>query len=73
MDENRLQDHLDNRFDSLDSRLDRVEAKLDSHLDRLSKAEESVAWLKGHVKFSMSILLAVVGGLLGTVYNFLIK
>lgn len=56
-----LKAHLDNRFDDLDTRLDRVEAKLDDHLSRLSRAEASVEWLRGHARIVTTIILAVAG------------
>lgn len=56
-----LREHLDERFDNLDSRLDRVEAKLDDHLSRLSRAESSVEWLRGHARIVTTIILAVAG------------
>lgn len=56
-----LREHLDNRFDGLDNRLDRVEAKLDDHLARLSRAEVSVEWLRGHARIVTTIILAVAG------------
>lgn len=61
MDENRLQDHLDSRFDGLDGRLERVESKLDSHLERLSKAEASIEWLRGNAKIITIIVLSMAG------------
>lgn len=61
MDQKHFQEHLDNRFDALDSRLDRVESKLDSHLERLSKAEASIEWLKGHAKIVTTVILTVAG------------
>ncbi len=56
-----LKNHLDDRFDSVDKRLDRVEAKLDDHLSRLSTAEASIEWLRGHAKVSVTIVLTVAG------------
>lgn len=56
-----LREHLDERFDGLDNRLDRVEAKLDDHLARLSRAESSVEWLRGHARIVTTIILAVAG------------
>ena len=56
-----LQDHLDSRFDSLDNRLERVELKLDDHLNRLSHAEASIEWLKGHAKLTVTIIMAAAG------------
>lgn len=56
-----LQEHIDSRFDSLDNRLERVELKLDDHLSRLSHAEASIEWLKGHAKLVVTIILAAAG------------
>lgn len=61
MDENRLQEHIDRRFDGLDDKLERFEVKLDSHLERLSKAEASIEWLKGHAKIVTTVILTVAG------------
>jgi hypothetical protein len=62
-----LKQHLDDRFDRVDSRLSRVEDKLDNHLARLSAAEASIEWLRGHAKLSITIILAV-GGFLASLY-----
>lgn len=59
--------------DHLDDRIDRLETKLDDHLGRISKAEESIEWLKGHVKISISVLLAFISGLVGAFYKFILK
>jgi hypothetical protein len=56
-----LQEHLDARLDTIDSRLERVENKLDDHLSRLSRAEASVEWLKGHARIVTTIVLAAAG------------
>ena len=45
----------------MDARFDRLEDKVDNHLERLSKAEAAIEWLKGHVKFTTAVGLAVVG------------
>jgi hypothetical protein len=56
-----LREHLDNRFDSVDKRLERVEEKLDDHLGRLSSAEASIEWLRGHAKVITTLILAAAG------------
>lgn len=61
MSENDLQRHIDDRFDRLDNRLERVELKLDDHLSRLSHAESSVEWLRGHAKLVTTVILAAAG------------
>lgn len=59
--------------DHLDQRIDRLETKLDDHLSRISKAEESIEWLKGHVRISISVLLVFVTGLVGAFYKFILQ
>lgn len=61
MTEKDLQRHIDDRFDKLDDRLERVELKLDDHLSRLSRAEASIEWLKGHARLVITIILAAAG------------
>lgn len=61
MSDNELKQHLDERFDNVDKRLERVEEKLDDHLSRLSTAEASIEWLRGHAKLSITIILSVAG------------
>lgn len=73
MDERQLQEHLDNRFDGLDRKLERVEAKLDNHLDRLSRAEASIEWLRGNVKIVTTIILATAGFFAVAFFNYLGK
>lgn len=67
MSESELKKHLDDRFDNVDSRLERVEEKLDDHLSRLSSAEASIEWLRGHARLTITILLSV-GGFLASLY-----
>ena len=62
-----LKQHLDDRFDRVDARLSRVEDKLDDHLQRLSTAEASIEWLKGHAKLVVTIIMAA-GGFLASLY-----
>lgn len=54
MDLESLRQHMDARFD-------RLEGKVDNHLGRISQSETDISWLKGHVKFTTAIGLAVVG------------
>jgi len=57
-----FQNHVDSRFD-------RVENKIDNHLERLSKAEESIIWIRGHLKISTSLFMAVVLAAILTYFN----
>ena len=61
MSESDLKQHLDDRFDRVDERLSRVEDKLDDRLARLSSAEASIEWLKGHAKLTVTIIMAAAG------------
>lgn len=51
--------------DRIYRQLDRIEGKLDTHLDRISKSEEAIAWLKSHVqgvtRVAVTIFLALGG------------
>lgn len=67
MSDNELKQHLDDRFDRVDARLSRVEDKLDDHLQRLSTAEASIEWLRGHARLTVTIILAA-GGFLASLY-----
>lgn len=53
----------------LDTRLDKLEGKLDNHLERISKAEVSIDWLRGHVKISTTFVLSALTGLALAVYQ----
>lgn len=61
MSDQELKQHLDDRFDRVDARLSRVEDKLDDHLQRLSTAEASIEWLRGHAKLMVTVILAAAG------------
>lgn len=56
--------------DHLDGRLDKLEGKLDNHLERISRAETSIEWLKGHSKISLTVLISVLGYLLTQFFTF---
>lgn len=57
---------LNDRLDAIGTRLDRIESKLDDHLQRVTKAESAIEWLRGHARISTTVFLAVIGAL-GTV------
>lgn len=61
----------------IDNRLDRLENKMDTHLDRISKTEIEIAkqqaeisWVKGSVKFGVTILVSVIGGIVSWFLKF---
>ena len=51
------------RSSSFNSRLQRIEDKLDSHLERMTRAESNIEWLRGHVKIATAVFISAVGGL----------
>ena len=69
MDHKELLNHINHRFDRVEDSLVRVDEKLDTHLERISKAEASIEWLRGHAKISITIVLAIVSSLIGLVIN----
>jgi len=52
-------------------RLEKIEEKLDSHLERVSKLEKDVEWLRGHLTIATSIFLGILGFLGVALYNLL--
>lgn len=63
---------LQNLREHLDSRLDKLEDKLDNHVERISKAEASIEWLRGHVKVMTLIAVALMSGMASAIYQYLI-
>ena len=53
-----LKDHMDGRFD-------KVELKIDDHLQRISKAETDIGWLKGFTKIAITAMVSLLGAALG--------
>lgn len=45
-------------FNRIHNKLDRIDNKLDNHLSRLSKAEEAIIWIRGHLKITTAFGLA---------------
>lgn len=54
-------------FDRIHEKLDKIETKLDAHLERISSAEASIEWIRGHITIGITIIipafLATVGWL----------
>ncbi len=57
------------KLDDIKTSLSRIEDKLDSHLERISRAEESIVWLKGHVKLVTALGLAIAGTLISIFFK----
>lgn len=64
--------NLNDLREHLDDRLDKLEGKLDNHLERISKAETSIDWIRGHLKVSLTIAITIVTGLAGTLFKYFI-
>lgn len=56
--------------DHLDSRLDKIEDKLDNHLERIATAETSIEWIRGHIKFMVSLSVALAGSIGTAIYRY---
>lgn len=61
-----LRQHLDKRFD-------RIEQKLDNHLERISKAEESIIWMKGHLKIATTFILSLASAAIAAYFKYFHK
>ncbi len=57
------------QIDRIENKLDVIDVKLDDHLERLSKAEESIEFLKGHVKITITLGIAILGSALTYIIN----
>ena len=66
MDFEKLREHMDARFD-------KVEGKLDNHLDRLSKAEEAIMWMRGHLKVTTMIVISIAGWVASRYFDIIAK
>lgn len=60
-------------LDRIEKKIDKIDIKIDDHIGRISKLEESVIWLKGHVKITVTISLTIIGALAGLLGKILIK
>lgn len=76
MDHRDLRDHIDLRMDKVDGKVDRVEQsldrideKLDSYLERISRNEEAIIWIKGHIRIVMMLGTAAITGLASAVWK----
>lgn len=66
-----LKEHLDSRLDKIESQLEKADEKLDNHLERISKAEADISWLRGHTKLVMTLILTALGGAATAAYQLL--
>lgn len=63
MDNHRF-DLLNSKIDNMSNKIDRLSDKVENHLERLSVAEESIVWLKGHVKIVTALGITVIAGVI---------
>jgi len=66
MNHNDLKEHLDKRFD-------RIENKIDNHLERISKAEESLIWMKGHLKVATTFIVTLASAAIAAYFKYIHK
>lgn len=50
--------------DHIDSRMDKLEVKLDNHLERISKVESEVNFLRGSIKYSLTAVITIIGSMI---------
>ena len=67
-----LRNHIDLRIDKLDGKIDRLDRKLDSHLERISRAEEAIIWMKGHIRMTILIGTSAVGSLAAALWKYIL-
>jgi archaellum component FlaC len=70
MDSNNM-NQMDNLRNHIDTRFDSLEGKLDNHLDRISRNEEAINWLKGHVRIVTTVVVTVIGFLLVQLWTYI--
>ncbi len=63
-------DWLKPELEHINSKLDRLDNKLDAHLERISKAEEAIVWLKGHVKLVTTIGISIIGSAIAGAFKY---
>ena len=64
-----LRDHLDRHMNNVTRKLDRMEQKLDNHLDRISKSEEAIVWIKGHIRIVVMLGMSAIGALASAIWK----
>lgn len=63
-------DWLKPELEHINSKLDRLDNKLDAHLERISKSEEAIVWLKGHVKIVTTIGISAIGSIIAGIIKY---
>lgn len=57
------------QIDRIEHKIDKIDEKLDLQGERLTAAETSIAWISGHLKFSLSVAIAVIGSLAAAIFQ----
>lgn len=57
-------DELYKKIDDVHQDVRELRHDVKTHLDRLSAAEVSIEWLRGHLKISTGLLLSIVSGII---------
>ena len=57
----------------VEQRLDNIESKLDKHLEQVSTNKADISWIKGHIKISVTTTIALVTGLVTTIFKVFFK
>ena len=52
---------MQEEFNRIHKKLDTIETKIDGHLERLSRAETAIGFIRTHLSISTFIFLGVVG------------
>lgn len=53
----------------IDARLDKLEGKLDDHMQRITKVETEVNYLRGSIKYGLTIIVTIVGSVISYFMN----
>jgi hypothetical protein len=50
-------------FDKIHNSLDKMDEKLDNHLERISKSETDITWIRGHINIVTALAVTLLSGL----------
>ena len=57
----------------LEKRLDTIESKLDRYLETSATQTNDIKWVKGYIKVSLSVIIAIATGLVSTIFKVFIN
>ena len=61
---------MSKQLDRIEAKVVEMDHKLDTHLERLSKAETSIEWLKGSAKVVFTVILTALTGAVGLLFKY---